>query len=164
MTVRFEIDLPDGDTITESELGQQGEAEKLLAARESLEGGLALINPATGQSTAIGDVLGALISRFCFQSIPVLAANREYSTYLFQYPEQVSMTPEGDEVVVTGDEIDRSHYPKRELLPALVECGERYAAYLRKLHRDDPSWAGRLETLETEAKNARAQLPAATTA
>jgi hypothetical protein len=164
MTVRFEIDLPDGDTITESELAHNGEAEKLLAAMDSPGGGLVLSNPATGQSTAIGDVLGALISRFCFQSIPVLAAGRKYSTRLFQYPEQVSMTPESDEIVVTGDELDPSRYPKRELLPALVACGERYAAYLRRLHGDDPDWAGRLETLETAAKNARAQLPAATTA
>ena len=54
------------------------------------------------------------------------------------------MTPDGDEVVVTGDELTPSHYPKRELLPALVACGERYAAYLRKLRGGDPDWAARL--------------------
>ncbi len=131
MIVRFEIDLPDGNTIAESELAAPGSAE-LLAGMDSPEGGLVLNNPATGESTAVGDVLGALIKRFCFESIAALAADREYSVRLFQYPETVTMTPDGDEVVVTGDEIGPSHYPKRELLPSLVACGERYAAYLRE--------------------------------
>jgi hypothetical protein len=160
MIVRFEIDLPDGDTVAESELAQPGPRAELVAGLDSPEGGLVLSNPATGQSTAVGDVLGALINRFCFQSIATLAADQEYSVRLFQYPEKVSMKPEGGEVVVTGDELDPSHYPKGELLPALVACGERYAAYLRKLHGDDPEWAGRLETIDAAAKTARGQLGA----
>jgi hypothetical protein len=159
MIVRFEIDLPDGNSIAESELAEP-ESVELLAGMDSPEGGLVLSNPATGQSTAVGDVLGALINRVCFESIPLLAADQEYSLRLFQYPEKVSMTPEGDEVIVTGDELDRTHYPKRELLPALVACGERYAAYLRRVHGGDPEWAGRLEAIESAAKAARAQLPA----
>jgi hypothetical protein len=151
--------LPDGNSLSESELAQPGESAELLAGMDSPEGGLVLSNPATGQSTAVGDVLGALINRFCFESIARLARDQEYSTHLFQYPEKVSMTPDGDEVVVTGDELDPSHYPKRELLPALVACGERYAAYLRKLRGGDPNWAARLETIESAAKAARAQLP-----
>ena len=161
MIVRFELDLPDGNSLTEKELAEQSESAELLTGMNSPDGGLVLSNPATDQSTAMGDTLGALIQTFCFESIPVLAANQEYSVTLFQHPERVTMKPEGDEVLVTGDEIDPSHYPKGELLPALVACGERYAAYLRRTHGNDPEWAGRLETLETAAKNARAQLAGA---
>jgi hypothetical protein len=161
MIVQFEIDLPDGHTLTESDLTYaDSKTTELLANMDrSPEGGLVFSDPATGQSTAVGDTLGALIQSLCFQSIASLAAARVYSTHLFAYPEQVTLTPDGDQVIVTGTELDPSRYAKRELLPALVACGERYASFLRKLHGDDPEMVGGLENIESAAKAARAQLP-----
>jgi hypothetical protein len=162
MNVLFEFDLPGGETITEHELAQADAALLAqVAAIASPEGGLVLSDPARGQSTAIGDVLGALISGFCCDAVSPLRAGQPYATTLFAYDEQVTFTPDGEDVVVTGDELESARFSLRELLPALVACGERYAAHLRRLHGSNPAWSDRLAMTDAAAQTARTQLEAA---
>lgn len=157
MIVNFEIDLPGGLTVTEQDLERDdGSLRAQLLSLPSLSGGLAISDPASGESTAIGDVLGALISAFCVDGVAELIEGRPYSTRLFAYPERVDLQPDGDAVVIDGDELDSARFPLRHLVPALAACGVRYATRLRWLHAGQPEWAERVEQAETSAQASQA--------
>lgn len=154
MKVLFEIDLPSGKTLTESDLEKdKSRVYKMISTLAEPQGGLVIKDAASGQSTVITDTLLPLISKFCFESVTLLGSEKPFATSLVSWPEKVAFTPKGKFIDITGDEVEPSRYPTETLIPALIACGGRYIQLLTALYEKDPTWSARL----TEIKNLQAK-------
>lgn len=93
-----------------------------------------LIIRSEGQpEVSVDDEMWSTVANVCFVGVAELLAGREVVNPYMRYNGEVRLTPEGERVRVSGDFIPTAVYERRELLPALHECGRRYVKFLRRL-------------------------------
>jgi hypothetical protein len=156
--ITFEVDLPEGRSVREQEIGANFDALRdALAAAPNPEGVLLLRDEKRGVGTAFLDALEPLLLNVCLYSAPALSAGQEAAFDLFSSPGRVSLKPVGGEVAVSRDGAEMARFPRDELLPALRSCGERYAALMEKLHGADPNWELRLAMMGAAVASARGE-------
>ena len=160
MQASFAIIGADGETLGEEELASRfDELRERLTAQEEPEGTLVLYNDGGSyRVTAFRDDLEALMRGVCVRAIPDLAAGKEVVAEMAAYDESAAFKPEGDEIVVSGDQIDGDRCPARPLLEALVGCGERYLAFIKRLRGDNPELAEYFAGWDAAVARARASL------
>lgn len=158
VTFRMQVELNEwvGEQEIAADLGRHRAA---LVANDQGYG--ELIIRAGGQAeVGVDDEMGATVANVCFYGVAELAAGREVVCPYMRYAGELRLTPEGERVRVSGDFIPSAAYDRRELLPALCDCGLRYVKFLRRL--GDEAGAGGFvemaEHLERLAESARAAL------
>lgn len=122
----------------------------------------AVVFTATGQTTVqIEDDL-----EFCLQQllegVPSLAAGQPAAIGYSEAPGRVDFTPDGDVIAVTSDLFPPFRADTRELLDAIVACGERFVALCRSSLGDDPDLIARIDQLDPWLDAANESLSSAT--
>jgi hypothetical protein len=161
MKITFELDL-NGKRLTEQEL--RTDLKKLrqaLIKAENLDGILRFEDRTPASRFELGDTLAPLIANLCFGPIAALAADETVDVEFFSCEARVRLEPAGKDVVISWEGEPPRKLPRAQLLPALVECGERYVDFVKRLHGSDPDWADEIKTLTEAAKKARSGLSAA---
>ncbi len=145
MIVTFEIDLPDGRSFTEDELEQGSEAVRgEIAAARSPYGTLSFRDPKREVEAGFYDTLEYLVVNLCLAAVPKLRAGTEVAVDYYSSPGKMRLKPEGDDVVVLEGEKERGRFPRDALIPALADCGKRYAQLMSRIHGDNPAQALRI--------------------
>jgi hypothetical protein len=161
MTVAFKVLVSTDDYISESDLEQNWDRYRdELRSLNNPDGLLLITAPGQAEGCLLADPLNSLVSDLCFQAVSQLAANEEAVLEFSASDVEVRLTPEGEDVVLTGNTIPTTRVTRKTLLPELVACGERYMALLHKLHDDQPGWPEWLSQFDQAAAKARAQLHA----
>lgn len=104
------------------------------------------------------DDLLPLIAGACFQSIEFLAAGEPWIAWATRYDGTLGLRPDGDMVTATLEDEVLFRAPARELLPALVDGGQRAMALLRPLVLRAPYGEDSLKGLEGLAEEAERAL------
>jgi len=132
VNVRFCLNAGD-DCIDERELTENlDEYRRRMQANTRFSGAIVIAAP--GQPTVeYEDELGPAVRDLCFRSIPDLLAGKPVALTTFSYPGSVSLVPEGDTVVISGDVVETARVPLRPLARGLVACGQRFIAFARRL-------------------------------
>lgn len=160
MQASFSVITADGLTLHERQIAAEFDNLRPdLAGLDGLEGLVTLYND-TGsyRVTALRDVLGPLVTQLCVHVVTELAAGRDVTVTLFAYDERVQFRLEGDEVDISGDDLEGDRCPRASLLTALVECGERFHALLQRVCAADPDWAENRDAWQEAVTRARACL------
>ena len=108
----------------------------------------------------LADSLRYLIHSVCFKAVQSL---RTGQPFVYQYTDadaDVTFTPDGADVVVTGATEAPVRFKSADLLPALVACGERFQRFLADAAADDPGWSDEAAEIGKSAAAARAALAA----
>jgi len=158
--VTFSIRDPEGKWLEEEDIQARfAELRPALQSLDEAEGRLSIYNDDTTYAiTTFKDELGVLVSTVCLDAVGDLAAGKAVRVSMVSHPQRIDFDVEGDQIVIHGDGIDGDRCPARPLLKALVACGERYAALLKKLHGGDPTWSKNLSGWDQGAARARASL------
>lgn len=162
MEVSFEIDTEEMSRITEADLAEFSPPALTATFGRilNLAGGLTMFHPDSGDHTVMGDELEGLIHAVCLAAIPDLLSGRPVTYEFRSDPGSVRLIPEDDRVRVAVDGLDDAWFPLGELSADLIACGERFAAFLRAVHGDDPNWSSTLDRFATATVRARAALAA----
>ncbi|GAA4924002.1 hypothetical protein LX16_5354 [Stackebrandtia albiflava] len=150
-TVTFALSLP-GDTrsLPEAELGDASARIDEDVDFENVDGALTV---ATGAAElVVEDELSAAVSGLCFEAVTRLLDTPElpYAYRCAYQTAHVVLVPMMDTIRLFGEGTPVVDAPRRELLPAMYDCGMRYVRFLSG--RDD-HWAGYVvETLRSRAE------------
>jgi len=156
MKVSFAWLTPDGRVIAEGETAAHAAELRRLQDEEQWETGRLLLEGDGGDpALRFTDPLGRLIARVCVTAVPALAAGREFEADYFSRDGVLRLTPEGDDVVVSGDAGPLGRFRRAELLPALADCAARFVSALRLIHEAGSSSAQFADDLEAELNEAR---------
>ena len=160
MEATFEIIAADGARIDEDELEFLLEhLRPSIGSIDEREGMLILYNSGGSfRVTAFRDSISPLIRAVCIDAVPDLAAGKDVEIQMAAYNERAWFKIEGDAIVVTGDAIEEDRCPARPLLEALVGCGERFAALVKKLYSTNPNMADVVANWDQAVAQARASL------
>lgn len=159
MEVTFDVLTNDDAILSESDLAQGSpDLRKLLDNLDQLEGLLTIDNPDAQDLVVFRDVLSLLISYFCMYSIPDLANGKPLEYSFAAYNEHATLKVDGDTIVVHYDGDAECRCPAAPLLAALVACGERFVALIKRVYGNEPSWSVRLAAWEEAVTRARNSL------
>jgi hypothetical protein len=154
--VQYIIELPDGRTVDEQDLEKNFEALKeALATTDDPYGFLVIRDPAHGQDVKLYDFLDYLVIRICLAALPKLREGTEVVIDHASSPGSIQLRPEDAEIVLSEREATVGRFAQKELLPALLACGQRFVAYLERLHGGDPQWEIDLARLKATMRTAQ---------
>lgn len=153
--VRFCLDADD-DCIDERELTENfDEYRPRMQAKKRFSGAIVITAP--GQPTVeYEDELGPAVQDLCFRSVPDLLAGKAVDLTTFSYPGSVSVVPDGDVVIISGDVVETAKVPLRPLARGLVACGQRFITFARRLRGQE--YEHILKPLEDLGRSAAAAL------
>lgn len=154
LTVGFCVQVDGGDCLDEQELALPAASSHVFELRH-LDGAITI---RSGMEVAIEDELPPLVQNLCFRALPALLAGEAVSLRYFSMPGEFRLHPTGDVVRISGDLIEEVSLNRRELIPALYECGVRFIGALRHLGGEDPRTAGVVQNLEADAEATRRAL------
>jgi hypothetical protein len=103
-----------------------------LIASEEMEGAIVI------DHASILDDLGFATKHLCFEAVERLAASGGIYEYrYFTSYTQATLTSSADDstIVLSGEDILACEFSRKDLLPALYECGLRYLEFLEELGR-----------------------------
>jgi hypothetical protein len=157
MRVTFEVDTPEMSGLSEEILQQLSPeaAAATFGGARNLVGGLVVDDTESRKLASFGDELFGLIGSVCIASVPELAAGRPFTYEFRSDPGELRMIPDGEFIRLETDERS-SQFPSLALLPALLDCGERFLRFLGIIHADDPDWTSLLDRLSADIVQARA--------
>jgi hypothetical protein len=160
MKITFDLDLDGNRFFNENDLDADLDSLRpLILEFDNPEGVLHFEDPENDVSFELGDSMGPLIYSMCFGPIKSLAEGKPVEIPFSTCDASVKLVPNGDEVVFSWEGSEPYRLGRSELLPALVSCGERYVAFMKRLYNGDPNYAAELDDLASAAQNARACLP-----
>ena len=161
MNVTFSIDPRNRRVISEADIKSDFKAVlRQVPADENLMGGISIVDSARDVRIVIGDDLEYLVPKLCLNALPNLLARKKVSFALYAFDEHVELEPTGKDIEISGTELTAVKFPRRDLLPALVSCAERFSEFLQKLRGKDKKWAAQTKTFIAAVKQARARLKA----
>ncbi|MGH8576237.1 MAG: hypothetical protein ACREXX_00290 [Gammaproteobacteria bacterium] len=136
VSVTFQLfisrNITEHDVIDESELVARFEDYRPVLARKDEHYGAVVFRSASAQA-AFEDDLWHLVFNLCFRSIPALADAGTFRTRLYVNPGEILMRRDGESVHIEDDQGVSIEMPWPDVAPALVACGERFIALLRRL-------------------------------
>jgi hypothetical protein len=149
-----------------------GEDERLLSEEQLTTSGPALQAATAGKDDygyvtlrsdgmsdfVAADELETLVGALCFGTIAELASGKPAEVRYYTYFGGFELLPEGGQIRLMQEGVEQARYPAAELLPALVDCGERYVDYLQRLHGDKEGMQAYYAELRGEAEAARAAI------
>lgn len=87
-------------------------------------------------SNSVEDEMPSLIKSLCFDSIESLLNDKNYVyTYFGQYG-YLRLDPEGSQILVSGDDIEKTRYPLKLFVNELFRCGELFLQLLEKIYQN----------------------------
>lgn len=104
----------------------------------------------------LADPLLHLVRSVCFNAVQALLDGRPF---VYQYTDtdaDVTFSPDGADIVVTGATEEPVRFRAADLLPALVGCGERFLRFLDLC--EDRGWLEHFARIRQEAETTRAAL------
>lgn len=145
----------EGDAVSEDALAdRRGEFFSDLRERRYEDGLLDL------GKVVLADPLRHLVRSVCFEAVQALQAGQPFVYGYTDTEAEVSFAPNGADIVVTGATEEPARYRAADLLPALVDCGERYLRFLADAAADDAGWSEHVARIRQDADAARAALAA----
>jgi hypothetical protein len=114
---------------------------------------------ASGQSAAyIGDDDLEFTVQQLLEAVPELAAGRRFEVGFSEAPGSVTFAPDEVMITVTADYFQPFTAPTAELLPALLECCERFMAFARTAFAGNHDVEQRIAQLDPWVASARTAL------
>lgn len=107
------------------------------------------------------DAADTLVLSICLNPLPHLVKGETFAFEPFSGVNKYRLIASGDDVVFFKNDEVAAMFPRRELLPALLACGERYLAFLEKLLPAAPAVPLRVRIFRLAVDEARAALAAA---
>lgn len=99
---------------------------------------------------SIYDDLPFLVLELCVRVPAALAESGEAQVRLIEWPNSFKLEAKGNVVHVTGERGESASFPEAELLPALRDCGRRFAGFLESVAQAAPQFEERAQLLRGE--------------
>ncbi|WP_373527544.1 hypothetical protein [Nostoc sp.] len=107
-----------------------------IRTRDLYEGAI-IINSPNNPMVVIEDMVTALVHNFCFDAISDLIAQKNVTISYCDHYGYLRLDPESFYIRISGDDIPTIRLERRDLLPALYDCGQRFIQFLKDLKGDD---------------------------
>jgi hypothetical protein len=157
MKVSFAWLTPDDRLIPEGETAEHAAELRRLQDEEQWQEGRVLLEGDGGDpALRFTDPLGRLVGGLALDAVPALAAGQEFETDFYGSDGVLRLTPDGEDVVVSGASGPLGRFRRAELLPALTDCAARYVGAMRLIH-DSGGWREFADQLEAELNAASGQ-------
>lgn len=158
VTVRYAVTFDYRTFHGEDELSVPDSAlVQRVRSKSILEGRVEISAP--GQpDVRIADELVPWIQNLCFRAVPSLATGQPERIQYFSRSGYVLLTPSQDAVELSGDRDPHAVYPRKALLEALVDCGDRFLAFADAVKRDDADFMAQVNYARRFAAQAREAL------
>jgi len=154
--VEYAIFLPDGASLSETELPPTEDAIRALIPDFAGAGGALIIRSPGAPDTVFADTLRILIHTFCLSGLADLLRDGQQFIDFFDHEETARITIAGPTITFAGDQIETVSLPLADYIVAQRACGDRYVTLARRLWHAEPNRADSLAELESGLAQAAA--------